>query len=333
MEQGELDLEDKNIVGGLDRLVIWIGLAVLAVLPTLFIVTFLPWRAAPLIAGERPSGRDGYVLGPGIFFVTAIVSTFVLISMLDIPERASPAPAAEITADIPADPATTSPFQAGFKMGAQMGDEDGDAAEEDSPGIGTRILTGIQSGNIWQAASSISPFFFAACFIAGITAAWGSVLRIPQWTLRAAMGGALYFATTYTVWFSLPIAIMKYLFGDIPSSELSSTAVIFLVLGFIVPLLALPWQTFWFVKAYTGTSAHKAGLATAGSIGTLVSVLIIVITVSTINAFTDAEAQNPEASSPAPVATPSSPKASPIEASPGLTEQDDGDPSQTPSDD
>ena len=38
----------------------------------------------------------------------------------------------------------------------------------------------------------------------------------------------------------------------------------------ILPMLALPWQTFWFIKGFTGDTAHKSGLITLGTTATLV---------------------------------------------------------------
>ena len=43
-----------------------------------------------------------------------------------------------------------------------------------------------------------------------------------------------------------------------------------LAMVFILPMLALPWQTFWFIKGFTGDTAHKSGLITLGTTATLV---------------------------------------------------------------
>ncbi|MEO9969316.1 MAG: hypothetical protein ABJG15_05725 [Hyphomonadaceae bacterium] len=281
MEDTELEIEaeNKDIVGGVDRLMISAGLAILAVLPTLFIVTFMPWRAAQLLAADRPNGRDSYILGPGIFFVAAIVSTFILTST--IPDREQPIePAAvEVVKDAQELERPRSAFRAGFEAGSRLKTDD---EEDESLAIGARILEGFTSGNIWQAAASIAPFFLWACLIAGTSASWGAILRMPGWTLRAAMGGALYFATTFTVISALALNVLSYLFPD--RSHIGAVPLLLIALFMVLPLFALPWQTFWFVKKHTGESAHKSGLLT---LGTSISLLVIMSGFLVVQAFSD----------------------------------------------
>lgn len=268
MEMPELeDLEDKNIVGGIDGLVVSLGLAILAVLPTLFIVTFMPWRAASLVAGDRPSGRVGYILGPGIFFVAAIVSTLAVSSL--VPNAPSPPVASEQVIETNETTAlTTSAFRAGLEAGRRNA-QDEDEEEDDGPSRGARILDGLSSGNIWKAAATISPFFLWACLIGGISCAWAAVLQVKKWTLRAAIGSGLYFATTFTVITVITVQIIRLVYGgeieDLPNFTIGILAMVF-----ILPILALPWQTFWFIKGFTGDTAHKSGLITLGTTATLV---------------------------------------------------------------
>ena len=268
MEMPELeDLEDKNIVGGIHGLVVSLGLAILGVLPTLFIVTFMPWRAASLVAGDRPSGRVGYILGPGIFFVAAIVSTLAVSSL--VPDAPSPPVASEQVIETNETTApTTSAFRLGFEAGRRNA-QDEDEEEDDGPSRGARILDGLASGNIWKAAATISPFFLWGCLIGGVSCAWAAILKVRKWTLRAAIGGGLYFAATFTVITVISVQSIRFIYGE-SAEDFPSLAIGILVTGLILPMVALPWQTFWFIKGFTGETAHKSGLITLGMTATLV---------------------------------------------------------------
>ena len=79
MDQFEVDVEEKNLVGGLDRLIINVGVAIMAVIPTFFYSILLPKKLGPLLSGDtEPDGRRGMLLGPGVFFFLTTILTCLL---------------------------------------------------------------------------------------------------------------------------------------------------------------------------------------------------------------------------------------------------------------
>ena len=70
---------DKDFIGSIDRSIIGFGLAIIALIPTLFLALFRPAKLWPLIQTDHPKGRANYILSPGIFFLfTVSVHSLIL---------------------------------------------------------------------------------------------------------------------------------------------------------------------------------------------------------------------------------------------------------------
>lgn len=307
--------ENPNVVGGLDRLVVWAGLAILAVLPTLFTVICTPWRAAPLLGGERPEGREGYVLGPGVFFVAAVIGAVLLSTMIDSADPDEPTNPATIEETFEEERSASSPFALGYELGQRAGERAEERAEENGETVlSDRLIAGLTSGNVWLAAGSLSPYFFMACLIAAFTGVAGRLCNVPAWNIRAAMGGGLYFVTSAMVLFTL-LSEAADLIG-FEASQLSSGTGLFFGLILLSPTLLLPWQTFWFVKRYTGASSHSSGLVTITTVGFAIVAFVIysiVILFTLMNDIEELDASPtetvieeslPEAEAPGPAVKP-----------------------------
>ena len=268
MDDTDIDLSDKNIVGGLDRFVIWVGLAVIAVLPTLFIVLFMPWRAAGLVAGEKPEGREGYILGPGVFFVVAVMSSVLLSSAIESPDPEPDPAQAQIELE---EKQESSAFRYGFEIGQRSSERTSDT--ENFFDTETTLIEGITSGNVWLAAGSISPYFFFACLIAAITCLAARLSGVSNWTMRAAVGAGLYFVTSAIVVWTLLGEIIDFLIIGSPNFSAPAIAAIGILMA--SPIALLPWQTFWFVKRYANAPGHNSGLVAVGVTGTLLVGFIV----------------------------------------------------------
>ena len=71
---------EKDFIGTLDRSIVGLGLSVMAFIPTLLFAIFRPDKLLPLINVHFPRGRDGLILGPGIFFVFSTALNSLILS-------------------------------------------------------------------------------------------------------------------------------------------------------------------------------------------------------------------------------------------------------------
>ena len=71
---------DKDFIGTLDRSIVGLGLSVMAFIPTLLFAIFRPDKLVPLINSHFPKGRDGLILGSGIFFVLSTALHSLILS-------------------------------------------------------------------------------------------------------------------------------------------------------------------------------------------------------------------------------------------------------------
>lgn len=228
----ENEFENRNVIGGLDRLILNIGLAVLAVVPTFIMITVMPWRAATLLSGDQPEGRKGAILGPGVFFVGALTASVLLTGLINPSDAATAAEAASDALSSDDQPA--------------------------SAGVRSRLMAAMIEGDVWKAASVLFPFFIVGCGIAAISSGIGSLmLRVSAWTLRAATGAGLYYLTTMIILILAITTIEDFILPEDPDSI--QTAILGLsVLG--LGVFMLPWQFFWFFKGYTNVRAHISGI-------------------------------------------------------------------------
>lgn len=73
MDPSDIDIEEKNLIGKMDRAIVNFGLVCIAIVPTYLYLIFRPKALVPLIRGEEPDARLGLKLGPGITFVFSIL--------------------------------------------------------------------------------------------------------------------------------------------------------------------------------------------------------------------------------------------------------------------
>lgn len=128
MDEFDLDVEEKDVIGGLDRLLVNIGMAIIALLPTYFYLIFRPKVLCPLLLGEEVDGRAGLKLGPGVTFILSIL--FLLTMGYLFKDMAAP-------------------------------DVDPEAVKKGA----SRLREAISEGNIWRSIVLSLPFYFAALII------------------------------------------------------------------------------------------------------------------------------------------------------------------------
>ena len=73
MDQYDLDVEKKDVIGGLDRLLVNVGMSIIALFPTHYYLIFKPKILCPMLLGEEEDGREGLKLGPGVTFILSIL--------------------------------------------------------------------------------------------------------------------------------------------------------------------------------------------------------------------------------------------------------------------
>lgn len=240
MPNDEIHLEDKNAVGGLDRLVTNVSLAIVAVFPTFAACLVTPWKLVPQLTADEPDGRQGYWLSPGAYFPICLTVMLLL--------------AATLTND-----ATLA------SNGGAIG-----------PKMAMNVATAASNGDLWGTISILAPLYFIA-ILAGVM---GRVVRRwagPWWTLRTSMRAAFYQMTTSISWIILSSAIIDQVAVSMGNHTLSSTLY---ALNSAVIFGTAFWIYFWFLKRGGNLSIRLAALLGATiliMIGLFVALLNIII--------------------------------------------------------
>lgn len=216
----QVDFEEKNALGGLDRLVTNIGLAIICVFPSLFIALFMPWRLVPLMTGNEPDGRKGIILSPGAFLILALTLVFII--------------AAALTAD--------------------------DIVSGDGSVVGPRLAFDVamaaSEGNLWKTISIIAPIY-AVSVIIGIL---GSALRPwagEWWSMRTSLRAAFYFITVCVSWIILWSVVIEYI--KIQSNDFALGYKLYAVISIAMIPMAL-WSYFWYFRVGGDHSVKKAAV-------------------------------------------------------------------------
>ena len=159
----EIGTEQKNIVGALDKFVENMALAILNTFSTFFILIVTPWRVSLLLQKQRPDGREGVLLGAGVFFALSTVLVMVVAGLSVTPEIV----------------ATNS---------GVIG-----------PAYAKRVAQAVSDGEIWRVVSAIGPIYLSAIFF-GVC---GYLLRRaagPKWTLSVSLRASFYQVASWVVW-------------------------------------------------------------------------------------------------------------------------------------
>lgn len=218
MSGPSIDLEDRNPLGGLDRLATGIGLAVIAVFPTLGAAIAQPWKLAPLLVADEPTGRRGMILAPGAYFVLSLAVILILVGSLVTPEIVR-------------------------SNGGVIG-----------PRLALEVSNAAQEGDVWKTLSRIAPIFILAlCFgvLGRLLTRWAG----PWWDLRVSLRASFYAIATAICWIILSsLAIDAIGLGIIDRALKQQLYTINTVPILLLPI----WVYFWCFKSGGNLPTRKA---------------------------------------------------------------------------
>lgn len=163
MSGPDLDLNEKNFIGAIDRLVLNIGLAFLSVVPTLCLLFVAPGRLSSLLTEDEPDGRKGLILAPGIFFIAAVTLALLFAGIL-----ASPGILEANSGLI-------------------------------GPAYAKSVSLAVAEGDVWKVASQIGPIYILCVFIGGLGRFLGYFAG-PAWTLKTSLRANLYHMASSVCW-------------------------------------------------------------------------------------------------------------------------------------
>lgn len=230
-DKDDIDFEQKNALGALDRFVTNIALAIVSVFPTFAIGVVQPWRLAPLIVNDAPEGRRGFLLSPGAFFVIALTVVLILVAAVSTEETLA-------------------------YNGSLIG-----------PDWAVSVASTAAEGNIWKTVSKITPVFLTAVILGVV----GQSLRKwagPWWTLRVSIRASFYIVTILVCYVILISAVIDPVTVHLNKPRISRLVIKFITPT--IPLLVL-WMYFWFFKSNPETSSKKAALLTVAMFAILAS--------------------------------------------------------------
>lgn len=230
MDQFEVDLEENDHIGGIDRLLIGFGIASMALLPTLFYSIFKPAKLAPFLDGvTKPSDRRGGVIGPGIYFVMSIVFFVVIFIWTGSVNTEK------------STPANISENNVGYEAGKEIGQ--GMKALTDS------LRDNLADGNIWSAIAISFPIYLFAVYL-GFMGALIFWAVSPKWTAKESIGAGLY---VFGGWICV-LALATGIASLTPSAMLGGVAISSLV---FLQTILVGWQYYALVKHQTQALDEK----------------------------------------------------------------------------
>lgn len=231
MTNDNVDITEPNFIGAVDRITTNIALAGLALIPSIFIVAFTPWRLPPLIKGDTPEGRDGVLLAPGIFFL--MIMTFSMLFLV--------AAAPELAVVDP--------------------DRNGSNVLTFSQNELASLKAGWQEGEVYQVLQFVMPVYILtiAAYAALI---WLRFLIGPWWTMRSAV--RLGFYQTGAIFGLISGIGGAVLLAGFTLEQLNQINTLFLLTVLAVTL----WNFFWVFKS-GGASLKQSLMATVLGAGTV----------------------------------------------------------------
>ena len=220
MSGPSIDLEGRNPLGGLDRLATGIGLAVIAVFPTLAATLFTPWKLGPMLIADDPEGRRGMILSPGAYLILSLGVVLIMVGSLVTPEVAS--------------------FDGGMI----------------GPSLAADVSSAAREGDVWKVLSHVAPIFIIAIIfgVLGRTLTrWAGV----WWDLRVSLRVAFYGLSTAVCLIVLSSLIMDRIRLANAATDLSvapPTIMPLLVIGSIY------WIYFWCFRSGGNLSTARSAL-------------------------------------------------------------------------
>lgn len=154
----------ESAIGAVDRLATNIGIAVLAVIPTLIILIIAPWRTAPLLGDGARAGRRGFILAPGAFFLFTVLTMLMIVAISSPPGAVDP------------DAAQTS-----VSIGVVLGPEEA-----------ANVAAALREGDAWGAFWVVVPIYFFVVFTGAVTS-WATFIVGPAWTIATAVRASFYY--------------------------------------------------------------------------------------------------------------------------------------------
>ncbi|MGB6230667.1 MAG: hypothetical protein WBF53_11150 [Litorimonas sp.] len=233
MSGPSIDLEERNPLGGLDLLATGIGLAVIAVFPTLLATLVAPWKLGPVLVADEPDGRRGMILSPGAYLVLSLAVVLVMVGSLVSP----------------------------------------DVARNDGGLIGPRLAADVSSaaraGDVWLTLSRIAPVFIITLLF-GVVGRGLTRWAGEWWDLRTSLRASFYAISTAICWIvllSLGMDIAARLQSVPPASQRPPGLSPVLVIGSIY------WIYFWCFRSGGGLTVRRALLLTLAMLGLSAAVM------------------------------------------------------------
>lgn len=194
MDELDIESEDKNVIGGLDRAIVNVGLVCLLIFPTYFLLIVRPKAFVPLLQGQAKDGRDGVKLGPGITFVLTILLLLAIAYFLR-----------DATA-IDATPDTQSTGGSGIRQA-------------------------LAEGNLWRSIILSLPLYFVALAIGLFVQTLHVILR-QKTDLRQAIGIGLYALSTFFV-LLIPFGMASEEF-ELGSTQTNISVAVFMIASIVI---------------------------------------------------------------------------------------------------
>ena len=223
MSGPSIDLEERNPLGGLDRLATGVGLAILAVFPTLFSTLFLPWKLGPLLVADDPEGRRGMILAPGAYLILSLGVILIIVGSLVSPEYAQ-------------------------YDGGMIG-----------PRLAADVSSAAKDGDVWLTLSRIAPIFIISIgfgAIGRLLTRWAG----DWWDLRVSLRASFYALSTAICWIVLSSLAMDMVRRIQAKSELSATPPAILPL---LVIGSVYWIYFWCFRSGGSPSIARSAALTA----------------------------------------------------------------------
>jgi hypothetical protein len=173
MSDPDIDLEDRNPLGGIDLLTTGVGMAVIAVFPTFLASIFTPWKLIPMLGEDVPEGREGMLLAPGAYFVLMLAATMIFVGLTATDDTVA-------------------------RDGSLIG-----------PGLARSISDAATEGNVWKTLLRIAPIFVFALGLGTIGRLFTRWVG-PWWTLRTSVRTSFYIVATFISFVILLGAVFEW---------------------------------------------------------------------------------------------------------------------------
>lgn len=234
MKEDDVDLESRNAIGGLDRLVTNISLAIVSVFPTFGVAILQPWKLVPQLASNPPDGRSGYLLSPGAYFPICLTVMLLIAALFATEETLA-------------------------SNGGAIG-----------PGMAIAVAEAASSGNLWRTISILAPLYFIAV-IAGVAAQIIRPFAGSWWTMRVSLRAALYQMTTSIGGIILSSAVIDLISVSNPGTGIGGQ--LYAMNEFIIFGMAW-WIYFCFLKWSGKLSTLRALILSACILGFVALIVI-----------------------------------------------------------